>query len=193
MKILIAEDDSTSRKILEGILGKWGYGVVATADGLEAWEALQGEDPPPMAIVDWLMPRMDGLELCRKIRRTPSLQGTYVLLLTGKRQKEDVVAGLDADANDYVRKPFDREELRARIQVGARVVELQAALARSVKEHQETLSRMTNRQEFLGVCRSCKKIRDERNHWQLWEVYVSDHRNAKLILELCPACEDNKR
>ena len=135
MKILIPEDDSTSRKILEGILGKWGFGVVATMDGQEAWEALQGEDPPSIAIIDWLMPRMDGLELCRKMRQTPSLQGTYIMLLTGKRLKEDVVSGLDAGANDYVRKPFDREELRARIQVGARVVELQAALARTVKEH----------------------------------------------------------
>lgn len=188
MKILIAEDDLTSRKMLEAILGKWGYEVVATSNGQEAWEALQMDDPPPLAILDWMMPGMDGLEFCQKVRQVHFAQPPYIILLTGKRQKEDVISGLEAGANDYIRKPFDRDELRARIQVGERVVRLESALSKRVKELQEALSRLKTLEGLFPVCCYCKKIRDDQNYWQQWEAYISAHTKVEITHGVCPDC-----
>jgi sigma-B regulation protein RsbU (phosphoserine phosphatase) len=188
MKILIAEDDLTSRRILEAILAKWNYEVTATGDGLEAWQALQTENAPPIAIIDWMMPGMDGVDFCRQIRQTPTLTPTYIILLTSKAQQEDVVAGLEAGANDYVRKPFEREELRARIQVGERVVELQAALADRVKMLEEAIVKIKTLQGLLPICSYCKKIRNDQDYWQQIETYVAEHTQAEFTHGICPDC-----
>lgn len=124
MKVLIAEDDAVTRHMLEVMLTGWGYEVLVSCDGDEAWQALQSKDAPKLAILDWMMPGMDGPTICRKIRESPGHQTTYAILCTVKGQKGDIVAGLRAGADDYVSKPFDPEELQARIQVGCRTVEL---------------------------------------------------------------------
>ncbi len=188
MKILIAEDDLTSRRILEAILGKWGYEVIATNDGLEALRVLQAENSPPLAIVDWMMPGMDGVDFCRKIRQTQTLTPTYIILLTSKAQQEDVVAGLEAGANDYIRKPFEREELRARIRVGERVVELQTALADRVKMLEEAIVKIKTLQGLLPICSYCKKIRNDQDYWQQIETYVAEHTQAEFTHGICPEC-----
>ena len=188
MKILIAEDDLTSRRILEAILAKWNYEVIATSDGLEAWQALQTENAPPIAIIDWMMPGMDGVDFCRKIRQTQTLTPTYIILLTSKAQQEDVVAGLEAGANDYIRKPFEREELRARIQVGERVVELQTALADRVKMLEEAIVKIKTLQGLLPICSYCKKIRNDQDYWQQIETYVAEHTQAEFTHGICPDC-----
>jgi len=126
---LIAEDDATSRMMLKAILIKWGYEVVETCNGDEAWQVLQREDAPRLAILDWVMPGISGDNLCRKLRELPTVRPIYIILLTVRRDRADVIAGLEAGANDYIRKPFDREELHARVRVGERVVKLEAALA----------------------------------------------------------------
>jgi len=125
--VLIAEDDPMFRRILTHWLEKWGYRVIAAEDGSSAWNILQSSDAPQIAILDWMMPGMDGIELCRRIR---SEQGRYryLLLLTAKDAKQDVVTGLDAGADDYLTKPFEVEELRARVRAGKRILELQEAL-----------------------------------------------------------------
>lgn len=188
MKILIAEDDITSRRILEGVLSKWNYEVIATSDGLQAWEALQAKNPPPIAIIDWMMPGMDGLEFCRKLRQTQAITPTYVILLTSKSQQEDVVAGLEAGANDYIRKPFERQELRARIGVGERVIELQTALADRVKKLEEALVKIRTLQGLLPICSYCKKIRNDQDYWEQIETYVADHSQAEFTHGICPDC-----
>jgi len=129
--ILLAEDDPIYRWLLQSQLVKWGCRVVAVKNGLEAWEALQAADAPQMAILDWIMPGLDGVELCRRIRATEQGAYRYVLLLTAKHHKEDVVAGLDAGADDYLTKPFNVDELRARVRAGSRILELQAALIKT--------------------------------------------------------------
>ena len=149
MKILIAEDDQTSRWMLEAILRKWGYDVNAVCNGREAWQAMQAENPPALAIIDWMMPGIDGVEFCRKVRESVPLASTYIILLTGKRRINDVIIGLEAGANDYMRKPFDREELHARVRVGKRVIELESALAERVKELEEALSKIETLQALL--------------------------------------------
>jgi diguanylate cyclase (GGDEF)-like protein len=125
--VLIAEDDAMFRRILTNWLEKWNYQVTAVEDGVKAWSILQSSDAPQMVILDWMMPGMDGIEVCRKIRGE---QGPYryLLLLTAKDGKQDVVAGLDAGADDYLTKPFEVEELRARVRAGRRILELQEAL-----------------------------------------------------------------
>ncbi len=137
MKILIAEDNMVSRRVLQATLQKWGHEVIIAQDGVEALAAFQvkdGQSPPPLAILDWMMPGLDGIEVCRKVRQLPNAAPTYIILLTAKGGKEDIVTGLDAGANDYLTKPFERTELRARIEVGARVVNLQKKLAERVEE-----------------------------------------------------------
>ena len=148
MKVLIAEDDIISRRLLEATLTKKGYEVVATCDGVEAWEELQEEGAPQLAVLDWMMPGMDGVDLCKKIRAEIKKPYMYIILLTAKGRKEDIAAGLDAGADDYVTKPFDTRELYARVQVGERMVDLQNSLADHVKRLQE-LDRLKS--EFLST------------------------------------------
>ncbi|MBW1670069.1 MAG: response regulator [Deltaproteobacteria bacterium] len=188
MKVLIAEDDVTTRRLLEILLSQWGYETEVTDDGKEAWHALQATDPPQMAIFDWMMPEMNGVELCHKIREsiTPSL--IYIILLTVKDRKEDIVSGLDAGANDYVIKPFEQEELRARLRVGERVVELQSALNDRVKELQKALSHIKTLQGILPICMHCHKIRDDQDVWQRLEKYIAEHSGVQFSHGLCPEC-----
>jgi two-component system cell cycle response regulator len=129
--VLIAEDDPIFRRILESWFKKWDYEVAAVENGVGAWEVLQREDAPQLAILDWMMPGMDGIELCRRIRSRDQGVYRYVLLLTAKDDKQDVIAGLEAGADDYLTKPFDVDELRARVRAGKRILDLQAALIRA--------------------------------------------------------------
>ncbi len=133
MRILIAEDEFVSHRILKSVLAKWGYDVVSAHDGSEAWEKLQGTDAPKLAVLDWMMPKMDGIEVCYRLRQIEKTIPTYIILLTARDSKEDIVKGLEAGADDYISKPFDNNELRARINAGRRIVELQASLVEKEK------------------------------------------------------------
>ncbi len=188
MHILIAEDDPVSRRLLESSLVSWGYQVLIASNGVEAWHMLQRSSEPSMAILDWMMPHMDGLEVCQKIRATPHLKHMYILLLTAKSLREHVVAGLQAGADDYVTKPFDRAELRARVQVGARIVILQRQLTNRIRELEEALSQVKQLQGLLPICSYCKKIRDDHNYWQQVEEYISKHSRAQFSHSICPDC-----
>lgn len=134
MRVLIAEDDLTSSRILQAVLEQWGYEVEATHDGAEACARMGEPDAPRLAIMDWIMPGMDGVEICREVRRCRIEDPPYIILLTSRGQKGDVVIGLEAGADDYITKPYDRHELRARLRVGERVVTLQHALAGRVRD-----------------------------------------------------------
>ncbi len=128
MKILIADDDEVSRCKLEALLSKWGYEVISVEDGTLAWEALQQENAPRLAILDWMMPGLDGSEICRQLRHSSKGAYVYVLLLTSKVGKEDIVAGMEAGADDYLSKPFDAQELKVRLRAGKRIIDLEEAL-----------------------------------------------------------------
>lgn len=130
MKILIAEDEPISRRILDATLVEWGYEVVSAGNGAEAWDALQAEDAPRLAILDWMMPEMDGIDVLRMVRSVPSSDPPYIILLTSMEGSQNIVNALETGANDYVNKPFNRDELWARIRVGERMVELQNKLLR---------------------------------------------------------------
>jgi DNA-binding response OmpR family regulator len=188
MKILIAEDDPVSRHLLEATLSQFGYKVVLAADGAQAWAVLQRQDSPSLAILDWIMPEIDGVELCRRVRNLPTTTPPYLILLTARNEKTDVVVGLEAGANDYLTKPFDRSELHARIQVGRHVLELQEALAGRVRELEDALSQVKQLQGLLPICSYCMKIRDEQNYWQRVESYLSEHTEMVFSHGICPDC-----
>jgi diguanylate cyclase (GGDEF)-like protein len=135
MRILIAEDSNVSRRLLESTLTKWGHDVVSTSDGDEAWKVLERDDHPDLAIIDWLMPGLEGPDICRKLRQMN--RGTYVVLLTAKTGSEDLVAGLEAGADDFISKPFNRDELRARVQVGTRIIHLQQERDKQIQQLKE--------------------------------------------------------
>jgi CheY-like chemotaxis protein len=188
VRILIAEDEPVSRRLLERTLTGWGHEVVVTRDGAQAWAALQEKGAPTFAILDWMMPGMDGVEVCRRVRQRQTSTPAYVVLLTAKGGKADIVEGLIAGANDYVTKPFDRAELRARVQVGVTVVELQQKLAERVIELEEALAHVKLLQGILPICSYCKHVRDDRNYWQSVECYISEHSEAKFSHSICPNC-----
>jgi DNA-binding response OmpR family regulator len=148
MKVLVAEDDPTSRLAITALLTGWGYEVTSVGDGAAAWQVLRQEDAPPLAVLDWLMPGMDGLEVCRHVRGSAPARPTYVILLTALAGHEDVVAGLEGGADDYVAKPADPDELRARVRAGQRVVELQAALAARVAQLEAALAQLPQFERF---------------------------------------------
>jgi two-component system, cell cycle response regulator len=159
MRILIADDDDVMRHILVASLTKWGYEVVVARNGFEAWRLLQGNDAPKLAILDWIMPGMDGVEVCREIRKREDMPYIYVLLLTAKHKKEDVIAGMEAGADDYIPKPFDPQELKVRLRAGRRILDLQAELlaARENLRYQAThdgLTGLLNRSAALDALRN---------------------------------------
>jgi len=188
VKVLIADDEAVCRCILESTLAEDGYEVAIATDGLEAWRAFQNPNPPALAILDWMMPGMDGVELCRKIRQNPQTLPPYLIVLTARSDKEDVVSGLTAGADDYITKPFSRAELRARVQVGVRIVGLQTSLAARVAELEEALVRVKQLQGLLPICSYCKKIRNDRNGWQQLENYIGERSEAQFSHTICPDC-----
>ncbi len=188
LRILIAEDDPVSRKVLEATLLKWDHEVVVSADGDAAWQELQQPDAPRMLVLDWMMPGHDGTDLCRMLREREDGAKYYILLLTAKSQKDDIVAGLEAGADDYVTKPFHRDELQARVQSGVRILELQRQLSKRIGELEQALAEVKQLKGLLPICAYCKKIRDEGDYWQQVEQYLQSHSEAKMSHAICPDC-----
>ncbi len=156
MKVLIAEDDMTSRLILDAVLKKWGFAPVLACDGKEAWEIMQSKDAPKLAILDWQMPEMNGIEVCQKVRKIDTSNPPYLIVLTSRDEKKDIVKALDAGANDFISKPYDNEELLARINVGTRMVQLQSALGEALRSLQheamhDPLTSIFNRRAIMEL------------------------------------------
>jgi sigma-B regulation protein RsbU (phosphoserine phosphatase) len=188
MKLLVADDDPVARRLLQGVLGQLGLDVVVAQDGTQALEILQAPDPPALAILDWMMPGMTGVDVCRAVRQRGGSGLTYLLIVTSREQTEDLVAALAAGADDYVTKPFVVEELRARVGVGLRVASLQRRLADRVAELEHALHHVTQLQGLLPICMYCKKIRNDQNYWTQVETYVSQHSGARFSHSICPEC-----
>lgn len=188
MRVLIAEDDVVSRRLLEATLARLNYEVVTTENGVQAWEILQREDSPQLAVLDWMMPEMDGVDVCRLVREYRRDRYVYIIFLTAKGQRKDLIAGLEAGADDYVVKPFDPQELRSRMAVGERVLNLESALAGKVGELEEALAHVKQLQGMLPICMHCKKIRDDEDTWHRVESYIERHSEAMFTHSLCEEC-----
>jgi sigma-B regulation protein RsbU (phosphoserine phosphatase) len=188
MRVLVADDDESIRRMLTSMLSDWGYAVIAAVDGHEAWQIMMQGDPPPVAILDWNMPGLTGTDVIRHVRSIARNYTPYLLLLTGKDKQADIVEGLRAGACDYIVKPFDYDELQARLQVGVQVVSLQLELGQKVKELQDALDHVKSLQGLLPICAYCKKIRDDQNYWHAVENYISANADVHFSHGICPDC-----
>lgn len=176
MKILTADDDAISRAILTKALRSFGHEVVETKDGAEAWGEFRLHNFS-LIISDWVMPNVDGIELCKRVREDqgqPRQKYTYIILLTSLEGKTKYLEGMEAGADDFINKPFDRDTLAARIRVAERILNLQA----EVKQLEG----------LLPICAYCKKIKDDNNHWQHMESYISHRTEANFSHGICPDC-----
>ncbi len=188
MKLLVAEDTPMFQTILNNFLKEWGYEFTLVSDGMEAWKRLQEPDAPKLIIFDWMMPRMNGVEVCINVRQIETDSPPYIILITSKSEKEDIVRGLEAGANDYITKPFDHREFHARIEVGRRMVELQSALINRNRELQEALDHVKTLQSILPICMYCKKIRDDHGYWTKLESYFKRYADADFSHCNCLEC-----
>ncbi len=173
MNILIVDDDATSRLVLEATLKKLGHQVTVAKDGAEAWSAFE-KGSVPVLISDMVMPGVDGLQLCRRIRATDRPQYTYIILLTTVTGKYGYLVGMKAGADDFVTKPFDEELLAARLAVAERILHLQ--------------SQVKQLAGLLPICSLCKKVRDDQNYWHQVETYVAKRSEARFSHGYCPDC-----
>lgn len=191
-KVLVAEDDRISRRTVVSALTRGGNVVVEAEDGVQAWEILQDPNAPRLAILDWMMPGLDGLQLCHDLKGVNDGKNRYLILVTSKGERQDVVKGLEAGADDYIIKPFDAEELRARVRVGFRVLDLQEKLAYRVDELEQAILQIKQLQGLLPICSYCKKIRDDGNYWQQVEEYLGQHSEVKFSHGICPMCYEKE-
>jgi len=188
MKVLLAEDDAISRRMLERILKSWEYEVEVFTNGQDAWDALQKGDAPKLVLLDWMMPEMQGPEVCKLLRAAEADDPAYVILLTAKSSKDDIVKGFEAGANDFISKPFNRDELRSRLNVGKKMLELQQKLTEKIKELEQATEHIQTLQGILPICMFCHKIRTDSEAWERVDMYVERHSDAQFSHSLCPEC-----
>jgi DNA-binding response OmpR family regulator len=188
MRILIAEDDVVTSRILDQLSQSWGHETVLVKDGPAALAELRSANGPQLALLDWMMPGLDGPDVCRQVREAGGHH--HLILLTSKTHRADIVAGLNAGADDYLVKPFDPEELRARINAGTRILDLQHRLARKVAELEAALANVRTLTGLIPMCSYCKSIRDDSDYWHRVEEYVTEHSDAEFSHGICPKCLD---
>ena len=192
MRILVADDDAIGRRLLERALGKSGHEVLAVPDGAEAWRILAAPDPPALAILDWMMPGLTGVELCRKVREAVWPVEPYLIVLTSRGETVDVVTALQAGANDYVTKPFEIEELRARVSVGERIVTLQQQLSDRVRALEEALAHVHQLQGLIPICAWCRQVRNDGNFWEQVDSYLEKRSGLQFTHAICPPCREKE-
>ncbi len=188
MKLLIAEDEYTTRLTVQVILEQWGYRVDSVEDGTSAWKLLQNPEGPQIAILDWEMPGIDGVELCHKVKMLERETPVYVIMLTGRDDKDDILKGFDAGADDYMTKPFDENELRARVRVAERLVSIQEELAISNSELREVLNHVEMLQSNLPLCTSCLSIQDYDGAWRTMKEYAKSKDDPRFQFSTCQDC-----
>ena len=185
-KILIADDEPVTRAAVKKVVTRRGWEVVVCDNGHDAAAQFDLANPPDVAVLDWMMPGLDGSELCQRLRKKKVR--AYLIMLTGRTRPEDLVQALASGADDYVRKPFDWSELIARIKVGVRVSVLQRQLDEKVCQLQASLANAKQLGGLLPICSYCKRIRDDRDYWNGLEHYISSHSDAKFTHGVCPSC-----
>ncbi len=169
-------------------LEDWGYTVLAAEDGDAAWRVLEKENPPEIAILDWEMPGMSGVDLCRRIKNMKRSSPIHVIMLTARDGKNDMSRGFDAGADDYITKPFNDDELRARIKVAERIVTIQSSLNNSLMELSRALNLVDAYQDHIAVCPTCRKIESREGTWRSPEALLTYPVDPRFIERSCPIC-----
>ncbi len=190
LRILAAAADPTALRLTTYLLVTWGFEVVTAADGEKALAEIY-RGGVNIVLLDWKMPQFEGIEIVRRVRENPPPGGyLYIIMVTAKNTIEDIVTGLDAGADDYLKKPCSDDELRSRIRVGERVVHLERKLAARAAELQEALVNVKQLKGLVPICMYCKKIRNDRDYWQQMEAFIHEHTDANFTHSICPDCRD---
>jgi DNA-binding response OmpR family regulator len=179
MKVLVADDDPVICFRLEHLLSHWGHDAVVVGDGVSACEQLESAAGPPMGIVDWMLPGMDGLEVCSRARAARPANPPYWIMLTAKTARQEKLTGLRDGADGFLTKPYD-DELHAHLNVGERIVRLQQGLADQVAKLQDALAQVRTLRGLLPICVYCKKVRADEAYWQQVEAYVASRSDAEF-------------
>lgn len=190
MSILVADDDESSRQLLQGVLKKLGYAVTLAVDGADALAKLEKEDSPELVLLDWIMPGLDGIEVCRRYRALHPDTAKYIIILTARDSKSDTVEGLVAGANDYITKPFNISELIARLNAGRRFVDMQKKVAGCARELHEARNHIRRLQGLLPVCMQCHKLRTDKKILDATAQYLSLYPAADVSRSICPECRE---
>jgi phosphoserine phosphatase RsbU/P len=185
--ILVADDEPVGRLTLVRLARRLGYGVIEADCGAGAWEALTN-DQPGIAILDWMMPELSGVEICRRLRATAGAPYTYLILVSARTDKEDIAEGLDAGANDFLTKPVHAAEFEARIRVGHRMLTLERSLAHKVRDLQAAIDRVQTLEGLLPICMHCKRIRSSPGQWERIETYIQERSKASFSHGICDKC-----
>ena len=193
MKVLVAEDELVTRLMVQVSLENWGYDVLEAKDGREAMELFGRGEVPRIAIIDWEMPEVDGLEVCKRLREQESENPPYIILLTAHGSKNDMLLGFDAGADDYITKPFNSDELRARVRVADRLIRSQDMLAATVTELKSAINQLDTLQDSLTVCEKCHRIEDiDEGTWHEYLDLMKENGDDRFVKTICPECEDKK-
>lgn len=187
MNILIADDDPIIRQVMASLLTRWGYGVVAAKNGAEAWEILQHDTHLRIGLFDWFMPEVNGMELTRRIREA-NIAPFYIILVTARGGKDSQLEALEAGANDFVGKPFDKEVLQARVKVAVQSVELQSYLISRISEAEAQVKAVAQLKSFIPVCCSCGRVRDIQGQWHKVELPFASQTGETVFQIACPDC-----
>jgi len=191
LRILVVDDDAVTRFTLESVIRGAGWWPVAVDDPELALAILTGPDAPPIALIDWQMPSMSGVELCRRIRAADITARPYVIFVTANSSSADVVTGLDAGADDYMTKPIAADELQARVRAGLRTIALQHDLRSRLEQAQAESARTRPLRELLPICCYCRRIRDERQQWSTLEEYLGQRVGVRFTHGFCPTCYEH--
>lgn len=187
-RVLVAEDDPTTGRALVFLLQRHHYEVLLVEDGQSALDMLMGADPPAIALLDWEMPRLDGLNVTRVVRSIAAAHYTYLIMVTARDAPADVLAAFAAGVDDFLSKPVDSAQLRARLRVGERVLALEGKLSARVAELERSLDEVRQLKRLLPICMYCKKVRDVGDYWQEIETYIHEHTGTNFSHGVCPDC-----
>lgn len=191
MKILIAEDEFTTRMMVQVCLEDRGYRVVSVTDGKEAMALLSQPQAPEIAILDWEMPEINGVEVCRQLKEADVENPPYVILLTARDTQNDILRGFDAGADDYMTKPFNENELRARVRVAERMVRTQLSLSQSVNELKSALNQLEMIENRVEICKSCHAVFSPFDgEWHDFKDVMDNGADPRIIVSDCPSCQE---
>ena len=187
-RVLVAEDDPKTQKALIFLLQRHGYAATAVGDGQAALDILTQPDPPSIVLLDWEMPKLDGLNVCRLLRAMPLRHYIYVIMVTARDSAADLLAAFAAGADDFLGKPADTAQLLARMRSGERVLSLEARLENRIAQLECSIKEVRHLKRLLPICMYCKKVRDDSDYWQEIDTYIHEHTGTDFSHGVCPAC-----
>lgn len=187
-RVLLAEDHTGTRDTLAFLLQRHGYEVAVTSDGQTALDVLLASETPTIALLDWMLPEMTGLEVCHHLHQAPSKRFIYTIIITARDSIKDLEQAFAAGADDFIRKPCEAAELLARLRSGQRIVELEHRLAARVAECEVALDHVRQLKRLLPICMYCKKVRDDSEYWRGIESYIHEHVGTDFSHGICPDC-----